>query len=255
MHSSSFHYLPFAPWFFFVLVVLFGLVIGLLQIGILGYAYEKIGISRRVAFTLLFLSLLGSMVNIPVAELPGGQTVVTKVVTDGWWRYRIPIVEQWPSTTLAVNVGGAVIPTLLSLYLVMKNQIYGEALLGVAVVAAVVHAMATPIPQMGIAVPIFIPPIVAAVVALFLSREYAAPLAYVSGCMGTLVGADLLNLGAIGQVGASIASIGGAGTFDGVFLTGILAVLLAGRPGATRAATNEPPPPPTYQRSAGQPPV
>ena len=29
-------------------------------------------------------------------------------------------------------------------------------------------------------------------------------------------------------LGAPVASIGGAGTFDGIFLTGILAVLLAG---------------------------
>jgi len=38
---------------------------------------------------------------------------------------------------------------------------------------------------------------------------------------------DLLNLGKIRGLGASVASIGGAGTFDGIFLTGIFAVLLA----------------------------
>jgi uncharacterized membrane protein len=63
---------------------------------------------------------------------------------------------------------------------------------------------------------------------MILSRDYAAPLAYVAGCMGTLLGADLLNLDKLTNLGASVASIGGAGTFDGVFLTGILAVLLAG---------------------------
>jgi uncharacterized membrane protein len=45
--------------------------------------------------------------------------------------------------------------------------------------------------------------------------------------MGALVGADLWNLPRIGELGASVVSIGGAGTFDGVFLTGILAGLLA----------------------------
>jgi uncharacterized membrane protein len=194
----------------------------------------------------LFLSLLGAAVNIRVAELPGGQAIVTKEVSDGWTRYPIAVVEEWPSTVLAVNVGGAVIPTLFSIYLVVKNQIYGEALVGVVAVSAVVHALATPVPQMGIAVPIFIPPIVSALVAVFLSREYAAPLAYVSGCMGTLVGADLLNLGKLSQVGASIQSIGGAGTFDGVFLTGILAVLLAGGPSAPRSTRDEPVAPPIY---------
>ncbi|MBI3839436.1 MAG: DUF1614 domain-containing protein [Planctomycetia bacterium] len=243
MHTSSFHYLPLAPLFFLSLVLLLGVLIVILQIGILGYAYEKMGITRRAAYSLLFLSLLGAWVNIPVAELPGGRMIVTKEVNDGWWRYRIPVIEEWPGTELAINVGGAVIPTLLSIYLVVKNQIYGEAIVGVAGVAAVVHALATPVPQMGIAVPIFIPPIVSALVAVLLSREYAAPLAYVSGCMGTLVGADLLNLGKLAEVGGSIQSIGGAGTFDGVFLTGILAVLLAARPGATRPTRAEPPAP------------
>jgi uncharacterized membrane protein len=56
--------------------------------------------------------------------------------------------------------------------------------------------------------------------------------------MGTLIGADLLNLAKIGTLGAPVASIGGAGTFDGIFLTGILAVLLAGiaAPDRPRAA-------------------
>ena len=46
--------------------------------------------------------------------------------------------------------------------------------------------------------------------------------------MGTLIGADLLNLDKISGLGAPVASIGGAGTFDGIFLIGIMAVLLAG---------------------------
>jgi hypothetical protein len=81
--------------------------------------------------------------------------------------------------------------------------------------------------------------VVTAILAFLLSREYAAPLAYIGGSMGTLVGADLMNFDKIGSLGAPVASIGGAGTFDGVFLTGILAVLLAGlaapsRPGLAR---------------------
>src|SRR5262249_35096546 len=123
MHSSSFHYLPLAPWFFLGLVLLFGLVIFFLQLGILGYAYERMGISRRAAYGLLFLSLLGASVNLPIAELPGGEEVVMREATNGWLRWQYPVVKRWPKTTLAVNVGGAVIPTLLSIYLIVKNQI------------------------------------------------------------------------------------------------------------------------------------
>jgi uncharacterized membrane protein len=53
-------------------------------------------------------------------------------------------------------------------------------------------------------------------------------IAYMGGVLGTLIGADLNNLGRVADLGAPVVSIGGAGTFDGVFLTGILAVLLAG---------------------------
>ena len=236
MPSSSFHSLP--P-FFLLLVLLFGLLIAILQIGILGYAYEKMGISRGAAYAILFLSLAGSYVNVPIAELPGQQQIVgTRPVYDNWGlEYWVPVIKEWPGTVLAINVGGAVVPTILSIYLIVKNQIYGQAVLGVLAVTAVVHALAQPVPQMGISVPIFIPPIVSALVAMFLSRDYAAPLAYVSGCLGTLIGADLLNLSMLGQLGASIASVGGAGTFDGVFLTGVLAVLLAlGRPPTSRSA-------------------
>jgi hypothetical protein len=73
-----------------------------------------------------------------------------------------------------------------------------------------------------------VPPVATALVALLLARENAAALAYVSGSLGTLIGADLLNLNAVRGLGAPVASIGGAGTFDGIFLTGIMAVLLAG---------------------------
>jgi uncharacterized membrane protein len=87
--------------------------------------------------------------------------------------------------------------------------------------------LATPVPGVGIAVPIFVPPVATAIVAVLLAHRHAAPLAYIGGSLGTLIGADLLNLGAVQGLGAPVASIGGAGTFDGIFLTGILAVLLA----------------------------
>jgi uncharacterized membrane protein len=91
----------------------------------------------------------------------------------------------------------------------------------------VCHILAEPVPGLGIALPVFVPPVSAAIVALLLSRRYAASLAYIGGSLGTLIGADLLNLDKVQGLGAPVASIGGAGTFDGIFLTGILAVLLA----------------------------
>jgi uncharacterized membrane protein len=71
-------------------------------------------------------------------------------------------------------------------------------------------------------------------VSLIISWERAAPLAYAGGSLGTLIGADLLNLPRIEELGAPVASIGGAGTFDGIFLAGIIAVLIASLVGGRR---------------------
>jgi uncharacterized membrane protein len=143
-------------------------------------------------------------------------------------RYVVPGVVAWPGTVLAVNVGGAVIPTLMSTYLVIRYQLWLKATIATVAIAFIIHSMATPVPGIGIAVPVFAPVVATAILAFILSREYAPPLAYIGGSMGTLIGADLLNLDKISGLGAPVASIGGAGTFDGIFLTGILAVLLAG---------------------------
>jgi uncharacterized membrane protein len=125
-------------------------------------------------------------------------------------------------------VGGAIIPAALSLYLIAKNRLYVLSAVGIAMVATACRFLAKPEPGLGIMEPIFVPPLITALVATLLSRRYAAPLAYASGSLGTLIGADLLNLGKVQGLGAPIASIGGAGTFDGIFLTSLLAVLYAG---------------------------
>jgi uncharacterized membrane protein len=227
MHISTYHYWPLVPLFFLLLVVVGGLVVAALQIGVISYAYEKMGVSEGWVTALLLCSLLGSYINIPVAELGGGQRDSDQAFSTFGVRHVMPENPNWPGTVLAINVGGAIIPTALSIYLMARNQMFGRGLIGIAIVAVVVHWMATPIEGKGIAVPIFVPPILSAMVAMFLARPVAAPLAYVSGSLGTLIGADLLNLHRLAELGAPIASIGGAGTFDGIFLTGLLAVLLA----------------------------
>ncbi|HWZ37735.1 MAG TPA: DUF1614 domain-containing protein [Bradyrhizobium sp.] len=226
--NSQMHYLPLAPGLFALLAFLFGVLIILIQLRILGYAYMKLGVGPGMALLLLFGSLIGSYFNIPITILPGHSIRSGEVVDFYGMRYVVPLVTSWPGTVLAVNVGGAVIPTLMSTYLVLRYQLWLRAAIAVAVIAVVIHSMATPVQGVGIAVPVFVPVVATAILAFILSREYAAPLAYIGGSMGTLIGADLTNLDKITGLGAPVASIGGAGTFDGIFLTGILAVLLAG---------------------------
>lgn len=227
MQSSPLHYLPLSAPFFGILVLIFVLTVAWLEISALQYAFTRLGISSRTAIFLLFASLLGSYVNIPIAELPGQQVLSGQEVDFFGMRYHVPIIAEYPGTIVAVNVGGAVIPMILSLYLLIKYDLWIRGLVATACVTAIVHYLAYPVAGVGIAVPVFVPPIATAIVCLLISPREAAPLAYISGSLGTLIGADLLNLGKVQGLGAPVASIGGAGTFDGIFITGIVAVLLA----------------------------
>ncbi|MCI4678851.1 DUF1614 domain-containing protein [Rhodoblastus acidophilus] len=233
MNYSEMHYLPLALPFFTILVGAFILLIVLLQIGVLSYAYTRLGVSLGGAYLLLVGSLVGSYFNIPVGELPGRNIMVGREIVFYGIHYVVPLIVPHPGTIIAINVGGAVIPGLMSLYLLFRHQLWAKGIVATAVVAAVCHGLAKPVPGLGIALPVFVPAAVTALVAILLSRREAAPLAYIAGSLGVLIGADLLNLGHIQGLGAPIASIGGAGTFDGIYLCGILAVLLAslsGRP-------------------------
>src|SRR5216684_6711585 len=227
MFSSHLHYLPLSPAFFSVFVgVLLALFI-LIQVGLLRYAYMRLGVGAGAALLLLAGSLIGSYFNIPIAELPDQQVMSGREITYFGMHYIVPVVVDWPGTVIAINIGGALIPGLMSLYLLIKYRLWGVGLAATACVAAVCHYLADPVPGVGIALPILVPAVTTAIVALLLSYGQAAPLAYISGSLGTLIGADLLNLDKLQGLDAPIASIGGAGTFDGIFLIGILAVLIA----------------------------
>ncbi len=99
-------------------------------------------------------------------------------------QYTVPVLENGQHTVIAVNVGGAVIPTIMSIYLLMARRLWLQGAIATAIVAVVLHWLAEPVRGVGIAVPIFVPVLVTAVVALLLDRNHAAPLAYIAGSMG-----------------------------------------------------------------------
>jgi uncharacterized membrane protein len=227
MYHGQLNYLPIAPWAFSILVGIFLALVALIEVGILRYAYMRLGVNSRVATLLLLGSLIGSYLNIPLFQLSDEKVLSGQEVVAYGMIYVVPEVVDWPGTVVAVNLGGAVLPGLLSLYLLVKNRLWIRGLLATLGVTVVCHMLAQPVAGVGITIPIFIPPLAAALVSLVLSPSRAAPLAYVGGSMGTLIGADLLNLDKVRGLGAPVASIGGAGTFDGIFMTGIIAVLIA----------------------------
>ena len=212
-----------------VLALVAGAIIIILLLSLGDIAFERIGFNSIEYLLILWGTLLGSMINVPVGEVKSSEprVAVQEVKVFGLY-YRIPsVVYKQAITVIAVNIGGAVIPILVSTYLLLSHTtLIPAALLGTVVVGIMVHLMARKVKGVGIVTPSFLPPIIAAVVSYLLVPGSPAVVAYVSGTLGALIGADLTNLRGIGNLGASMASIGGAGTFDGVFLTGIVAVLL-----------------------------
>ena len=210
---------------FFVVAVI---LLPFLLLGMIGEAFLRLGLSPGLIFWLLVLTLLGSLVNIPIYRFESQEIYDDQMVSYFGMRVRVPRMVRTHQTVLAVNVGGALIPLGLCLYLLHEISfgLYLPVLLGL--VTLVVNRLARPVKGLGIAVPGLIPPLVAALGAYLLCPWYLrAPCAYIASTMGILIGADLMNLNHIGQLGAPVASIGGAGTFDAIFFGGIIAVLLS----------------------------
>jgi uncharacterized membrane protein len=223
-------YFPHNTLLFVILSTILLMIVGLFLVGAISSAFLEVGFSPTVTIIILFATFLGGSVNIPLLRLEATMPVVRdEFVTFFGMPYRIPSLEYKDATTLvAVNVGGALIPAFVASYLLYKlpsDALW--SLVGTILVALVTYMLAKPVSGVGIVTPTIVPPLDAALVGLLLPSGAPRVVAYVSGVLGTLIGADLSNLAAIPGLGAPVVSIGGAGTFDGVFLTGIIAVLLA----------------------------
>ncbi|MEM3459452.1 MAG: DUF1614 domain-containing protein [Candidatus Bathyarchaeia archaeon] len=222
-------YCPHTYGIFIILLLFLVLVVGLVFVGAVGLAFRQVGFSSQVTVLILVTTFFGSYVNIPLLKLKAVIPIVREEYVSFFGIvFRIPQFEYGETTTLvAINMGGAIIPTLVSFYLLWKlPSVTLYALIGIVIVAIVTHLLAKPVKGLGIATPAFIPPLTAALAAYILPSDAPTIVAYVSGVIGTLIGADITNLHKIPKLGAKIASIGGAGTFDGIFLSGIIAALL-----------------------------
>ena len=213
-----------------VLLLILLSVGSLMLVGALSLAFLDVGLSPVATALILLGTFLGGFINIPLLRLESTVPIVKEEFVRFFGMvYRIPQFEYEQTTTLvAINVGGALIPSFVSTYLLWKLPSSALwSLVGVAVVALVTHMVARPVNGVGIVTPALVSPLAAVMMAYILPSGAPRVVAYVSGVLGTLIGADLSNLDDIPGLGAPVASIGGAGTFDGVFLSGIIAVLLA----------------------------
>jgi len=196
-------------------MITFGLLV-LFAIGLAFYilysifysAFVEVGFSRWEASLIVFGSIVFGMVDIPL------------------FAYR-----NW---VIAINVGGAAIPVAVSIYLMAKKKFVWSAMVGILIVSFLTYNV-TEVSSRGVtsSFPLWLmPPLVASIFSLMASYKKpkgTAPLAYVTGTLGVLVGADLFHMPEILGTHVShriVASVGGASIFDMVFLAGIIAVLV-----------------------------
>jgi uncharacterized membrane protein len=219
---------PPSPLRLVLLVLSFALLLALVQFGMITIACDKLGLSSHSAFVLLFASLIGSGVNLPLFSLRSN-VPPSDIPPQFVPRIFGAAPRSFTGRTLiAVNVGGGLIPLTFSLYLFANTPIeWGTTLLATALLSALSFFVSRPIRRIGIGMPILLAPVFAALSGITLDPDNSAPLAYVCGTLGVLIGADILRLKDIRNMGVPVAAIGGAGTFDGVFITGLVAVLLA----------------------------
>ena len=216
------------PFQIIAAIFLFALLFVFIQIGVVTVAFDKLGLSHGSAMLLLATSLLGSSINLPLFKVNA-----TREPDPAWqqrmrWMAALHRSLDPNKVLIAMNVGGGLIPIGFSIYLLNHNPLsMGIVAAAIAIQSAICYAFSRPIPGLGVGMPILIAPIAAAVIAVTLAPENSAPVAYICGTLGVLVGADLLRLKDVRGLGSPLASIGGAGTFDGVFITGLVAVLLA----------------------------
>ena len=218
--------MPFSLLYFFIFLFALSFLLGIIQFGVVTLTLGKLGLTTGQAFLLLFGSLLGSVLNIPLFTLRADPVEIPREpVFYGMLRFpRRPFTGR---TLIAINVGGAVIPVMFSLYLLVHSGLnLLEVIIAVALVTMISYRFSRPIAGLGIGMPVLIAPLAAAVIALIINSGHSPSLAYISGTLGVLIGADLMRLKDVHKLGTPLASIGGAGTFDGIFITGIIAVLL-----------------------------
>lgn len=164
-------------------------------------------------------------------------TFLTLLPVAGW-AVHFPLLILGRST-LALNLGGALVPILLSAWVIHQGYLdemaLGVTAVGVAATAFVAYEIVRFDPSLGIVAEFpwfFLPPLAASGITLSLlaRRDFqSVPAAYIAGSLGALIGADILHFGEIwpymlSSPRAGVLSVGGAGPLDMVFLAGIVAL-------------------------------
>lgn len=210
-------FLPISLLIFLLLLLLLPVIFLIWFFQIVSFSFQKLGLTPNLTFLLLLLTIIGSQINIPL-----GRYHTRTIRKTNFFGFSF---TQKEVHGIAINLGGGIIPLIMSLYLFQKITNPFSIFITLGLMIVITNYFSRIIPGVGIGVPALIPPIFAAFFSLIFYPENPAVCAYISGTLGTLIGADILNLYKLKKY-PGLLSIGGAGVFDGIFLTGVIAVFL-----------------------------
>lgn len=201
-------------------------------------ALFRLGLSEQGAVLTILAIVFGSLINLPVRHIVRDELQPDLRLNPHEGQLERTFTRLREESLIAVNVGGCLVPLVLAAMQISRLSEMGNSALLVTVLVSVINIlvcwkMARPVPGLGILIPALVPPL-ASVVATWLfllptgvESDQRAATAFVAGVMGPIIGADLLNLRKFSKMSIGTISIGGAGTFDAIVLSGILAALIA----------------------------
>jgi uncharacterized membrane protein len=210
----------------------------ILLVDVMQSALLRLHLTPATATLAVFGIFLGGLVNIPIYRIERVEPQPVELMgAFGLWGFTPRFQRMRQDTIVAVNVGGCLVPAALAAWQIKWFADAGGwpwTALGLVALAnvAICYAAARPVRGVGIMLPGFLSPLVSVGLTwlLLAPGEYEplrAGVAFVAGVVGPLVGADLLHLRDVTRVSMGVLSVGGAGTFDGIVLSGVLAALLA----------------------------
>lgn len=219
-------YLPVSLFLFLLFLLLLPFIWIVIALDVVEMAVAKLGFSPSVAFILFNLVLWGSLINIPLYKVES-ITPMLPDFRDMWLRqfWGIPLHKVRRTTIVTLNVGGGLIPVILAIYEITRSN--PLAILAVTLIVTIVsYYSAQIVPGIGIQMNALVAPLTAAISAILIAEPISSSVAFAGGILGTVIGADLLHLKEIEDMGAGVVSIGGAGVFDGIAMCGLFALLL-----------------------------
>ncbi|HII98531.1 MAG TPA: DUF1614 domain-containing protein [Methanoregula sp.] len=219
-----------------ILIVVIIVLIPLAFLGLIGAAFTRLGFSWLSALAVVLLILLGSTVNIPVYTIKRDMVRMNHGEMSMSDPYAAWVREDVWEIIISINLGGAVIPLCIALYVLyaayplVTTSLLVPLAIGTLGVSLITYASTRALPGVGIQVPLLIPALTALLIGLVFGGSVglaASVTALVSGIFGVLVGGNLAQLGKIRDLGIPAMSIGGSGTFGSVLFCCILPALIA----------------------------